>query len=130
MNPASEDIKDILASIISLNLVFGTSLFIGKMPAKPLKAVVIYDTPGYPPAMAMDANTYFYDSVQIKVRDVSYTSASSLINSIAEQLHGRAQETWNGTLYSSIQIANGPHFLNWDENGYPNFIVNLNLQRR
>lgn len=130
MNAPSTDIKDILEAESSLGLAFGTDLFIGMEPNSPDQCVTIFDTMGRQTGLSMDQELYDYPSVQIRVRDNSYISGWNLIESIRTTLHGRGQETWNGTLYSIIYCASGPAMLDTDQQSRVRFIVNFNIQRR
>jgi hypothetical protein len=130
MNASSVDVKDILIADSTLGLVFATSLFVGKEPSKPDNCVTIFDTPGFPPLLGLETNGYEYPSVQIRVRNTTYLNGWNLVEKIKASLHGRAQQWWNGTLYSVIYCASGPAFLDWDDNGNARFIINFNLQRR
>lgn len=130
MNPTSEDIKDILVAESSLALVFGTNLFIGKEPSTPDNCVTIFDTVVAEPIITLNKGTIERPSFQIRVRNNSYLNGYSVIQSIANTLHTRAHELWNGTTYMVIYILNGPTMLDWDENNRVRFIVNFNTQRR
>jgi len=130
MNPSSEDVKDMLVAA-SLGLTFATNLFIGREPTKPNNCVTIFDTPGFPPQLTLDAagRDYYYPSVQIRVRNTSYADGWALANNIMVSLHGRVYETSGGTLYTTVYCSSGPALLDWDENNRARFIVNFNLQR-
>ena len=129
MNPASEDIKDML--VADTSLVFATDLFIAKEPAKPDNCVTIVDTPGFPNQLTYNGTEiYQYPSIQIRVRNRVYLTGWTLANTIMDLLHGRAQETVNGTLYSLIRAMGEPVPLHWDENDRIIFIINFNIQRR
>jgi len=132
MNSPSQDIKDMLVADTDLSLVYATDLFIGKEPADPKNCVTIFDTGGAPPQLTMagKGEDYFYPSIQIRVRNTKYTTGWTLIQNIRTSLHGRAQETWNGTLYSGIFCSSGPALLDWDENHRVRFVINFNIQRR
>lgn len=132
MNSCSRDIKDMLEADSALGLVYADNLFIGREPVKPYNSVTIFDTPGFPPDMTLANNSLGYErpSVQIRVRNIDYTTGWSLIENIKESLHGRAQELWNDTLYSSVACSSGPAMLDWDDNGNVRFIINFNIQRR
>ena len=132
MNAPSVDIKDMLEAVSALGLTFATNLFIGKEPPMPNNCVTVFDTPGFPPqaTLGIGDDDYYYPSVQIRVRNNDYLTGWALIQSILTSLHGRAQETWNGTLYSVILCSSGPVPLGWDENERIWFIINFNLQRR
>ena len=130
MNATSIDIVDMLISDSELALTSGVDLFIGNEPAKPRNVVTVFDTPSFPPYFGLDTIGYEYPSVQIRVRNQKYNEGIELIESIKNLLHVRAQETWNGTLYSVIYCASGPALLEWDDNGNAVFICNFNVQRR
>ena len=134
MNSPSEDIKDMLVADSSLSLTFATDLFIGREPTLPKNCVTIFDTAERAPQLTLggkdNTENYFYPSIQIRVRNIDYRDGWDLIQDIRTSLHGRAQETRNGTLYSVIYCASGPALLDWDENNRVRFIINFNIQRR
>jgi hypothetical protein len=132
MNIASQDIKDMLVADTNLSLVFATDLFIGVEPTLPKNCVTIFDMSGRPPQLTLagKGENYYYPSIQIRVRNVSYIAGWALIESIRTSLHGRAQETWNGTLYSVIYCSSGPAMLDWDDNSRVRFIINFDIQGR
>lgn len=130
MNAPSEDIKDMLEADSSLGLDFSTNLFIGTEPAKIDNCVTIFDEPSIGPQLTFDGKRYEYPIIQVKVRNVDYRTGWALANNIMISLHGRAQETWNGTLYTVIYCSGGPASLGQDDNARAQFIINFNLQRR
>ena len=131
MGPASEEIKDMLVAESYLGFTFGGDLFIGREPAEPHDCVTIYDTPSFPPDLTLDSGeSYYRSSVQVRVRDRSYVEAMSIARNIMTSLHGRAQETWSGTLYTVIRATGEPALLAWDDNNRAIVIINFNLQRR
>lgn len=133
MNAASIHIKDILSSPEAgeLGLVFGTTLFIGREPAKPDNCATIYDYAGKPPALAVDGTVgYEYPAVQIRVRNLSYFEGMNLVYKIQRYLHGMANKTIEGTLYGAIYCSSGPAFLDWDNNNRVRLIINYQIQRR
>jgi hypothetical protein len=134
MNASSVDIRHILEakddSSGAFDLTFGTDLFIGKEPAKPINCVTIFDTSGFAPALGLVNQGYEYPSIQIRVRNTKYINGWDLIEDIKTALHGLAQQTVNGTLYSVIYCSSGPALLDWDDNGNVRFVVNFNIQRR
>jgi hypothetical protein len=134
MNNPATDIRHILeakdSSSGSYDLVFATNLFIGREPAKPDNYVTIFDTPGFAPYMGLTDTGYEYPSIQIRVRNKSYINGWNMIEDIKAALHGLAQETWNGTLYSVIYCSSGPALLDWDDDNRCRFIINFNVQRR
>jgi len=138
MNAPSWDIKDMLeayqessaSTADDLGLVYKTNLFIAKEPSDPPDCVTIQDTGGRPPYMGLTDVGYEYPSIQIRIRTTKYMEGWDLANRIKDVLHGRANETWNGTLYTLIQCMNGPAHIDWDDNNRAIIILNFNLQRR
>lgn len=135
MNQVSKDVKDMLAAESSLALTYAKDLFIGVEPTSPDNTVTIFDTPSFPPDPNLDMNKadngpYFYSSCQIRVRNKGYTIGITLARNIMNLLHGRANEEWNGTLYTVITATGEPALLDFDDNKRPRFIINFNLQRR
>ena len=130
MNASSVDIVAMLVAETTFSLTFATNLFIGKEEKTPRNCVTIFDTSGYASDLGLTNQGYKRPSIQIRVRNASYIDGWNLIQLIEESLHGRAQETWNDTLYTVIYCSSGPAHLDWDENGNARFIINFNLQRR
>ena len=131
MNAQSVDIKDMLEAESSLGLTFATDLFIGKEPETPDDTVTIIDTMGFPDDLTFDADErYERPSIQIRVRSNNYLTGANLAKDIKDSLHGRGNETWNGTLYTVILCVGGPALMDWDNSDRARFVVNFNLQRR
>lgn len=130
MNSPAEDIKDLLVAETSLNLVFADNLFISREPDNPDNCVTLFDTPGFPPQLTFANENYEYPSLLIRIRNNSYTTGYTLAKQIFDALHGRAQETVNGTLYTVIMAMNNPAMFDFDDNKRIRFIINFNLQRR
>ena len=134
MNPASMDIKTLLAEESSLGLTFAENLFIGKEPPIPDDCVTIFDTPGFSPDMPLkgqqeDGKLYCSPSVQIRVRDLDYVVGWTLVNDIKIFLHGINNIMINGVQYHSILCSGEPFFLNWDTGDRALFVVNFNIFR-
>lgn len=133
MNAPSIDIKDMLEAFgesSGLDVEFADNLFIGHEPAEPDNCVTIFDTAGFPPYMGLTTVGYEYPAVYIRVRDLSYVNGWNMANAIKDALHGRANETWNGTLYTMIKCSSGPALLDYDDHNRARFVINFNLQRR
>jgi len=133
MNSVAYDVADMLAAE-SLSLVEGTNMFINHAPdgqGVQDNIISIFDTPGGPPQLTFtDDEDYYYDSFNIRVRNRSQATAYTLAANIMTALHGRAQETWNGTLYSLIRCVNTPALLSWDNNNRCLWTINFECQRR
>jgi len=130
MNALSIDIKDIIVGDSSLNgLEFANNLFIAREPAKPDNTVTIFDTPGSPSELNMNKGVYYYDSCQLRIRNVSYNEAMELGMNLMVYLNGISQTTINDTYYALIQCSS-PSVLEWDDLNRIKVIININVQRR
>jgi len=133
MNATSEDIKDILEAESGLGLVFPTNLFVGREPANPNNCVTIFDIPGRAPLLTLagkGGGVYYYSSVQIRVRNISYTSGWDTIQAIREVLHGIHGETWNNTVYDLIRAVDDPFLLDWDDSGRSRLVSTYEAHRK
>jgi hypothetical protein len=132
MNAASVDIKDMLEAESSLELTYTTNLFIGVAPFDTDNCVTVVDTPSGPPhlALSQDYSQYYYDNIQVTVRNRDYLEAMDLARDIMVSLHARAHEVWSSTYYSVIFCTNGPANMGQDENDRSQVVVNFQIQRR
>jgi hypothetical protein len=131
MNPSSIDVKDILCGSRPLGLVFAKNLFIAREPVSPHNCVTIYDTNAFPPQLTFNRlERYEFPSIQIRIRNSDFREGWDLADKIKILLHGRANETWNGTLYSIIKCSGGPALLGRDDNDRFLIYVNFEIQRR
>lgn len=132
MNACSVDIKDMLVADTSLGLTLAGNLFVGKEPTTPDNVVTVYDSYGFPPSLTLagKGEDYYYPSIQIRVRNRDYRTGYNLAHDIMVSLHGRAQQTWNGTLYTVIYCSSDVALLDWEDNGLCRFLTNFNIQRR
>ena len=125
MKSLSYDIKDILVAASALK--FGEDLFISRLPASPLNIVALYDTSGSPPNVTLDKAVKWNDSIQILVRNSSYTKAFEVAYEIMDVLHLISNQEVNGTLYYFILAANSPYHLQSDENKRGETLLSLNF---
>ncbi len=134
MNVPSIDVRHMIEDYgdsSGIDLTYATNLFIGREPATPKNCVTIFDYAGAPPYLSVAGETgYEYTSVQIRVRNINYVTGWNLINDIKDALHGKHQETWNGTLYTLIKCSIPPAHLDWDDNGNARFVASFDIQRR
>lgn len=127
MNSTSVDIKDIIDADSSI----GTDVYVGKIPSSPDNCTVIFDSGGRPSMLTYNEEEKLeYPSIQVYVRNNDYRTAMGVASSIISRLHGRANETWNGTYYALIKHLNGPMFLEWDDNQRVIIVSNFNVMRR
>lgn len=134
MNAPSNDIVDLLdmlgESSDFTDLIYKENLFTGREPSKPINCVTIFDTPGYGPDLGLTNQGYERPSIQIRVRNTKKSDGWAIAERIKTSLHGLAQITVNGTLYSVIRCTGGPTLLDYDDNDNSRHIVNFDLQRR
>ena len=132
MNASAVDIKAMLeyyenesSSDISLY-----PIYIGKEPASPTKTITIFETMGFHDLTYDKKEVYEKPSVQIRVRSTSYLEGWEVISTIKNLLHGRANETWNGTFYALIVCYSGPGLLDYDKEQSVRFVINFDIHRR
>jgi len=128
MKIAAEDIATILQAETSL--VLGTDLFINKEPASPDNCVTIFDVAGGPSEMALDASNYQQPSIQLRVRNKTQLTGSTLCNTLVAALDGMGNEEVGTTTYMIIYLTSGPALLDWDNNDRVRFIINFNILRK
>ena len=114
----------------TLGLAFPTNLFIGHEQATPDNCVTIYDTPSFAPETTLDQQRIYRSSFQIRVRHLSYVTGITLARTIMDYLHARAQETWNGTLYTTMEATGEPAQMALDGNMRAIIITNFTTKRR
>lgn len=135
MNPASEDIKDILVSssvgIGAFAATSGWSIHIGGMPDGANVSdtcISLLDTGGGGP----EANyVYQYPTVQVLVRGAigSYKSAYTKAEEIRDALHSLINESWSSTRYIQILCISDIAFITRDDKKRPVFSVNFIIHR-
>jgi hypothetical protein len=139
MNASVVDIKEIIEYYYnggdesSSGFAYSPELYpisIGKESAEPANIISLFEMEGYHQLTMNKCEVYEYPFIQIRVRSNAYLEGWAIISNIKEILHGRAQETWNGTLYTLIRCSGGPALLDYDKNQRVRFICNFSLQRR
>ena len=133
MNSASIDIKDLLLLETSFDLAFADNLYVGKEPPKPDNCVTIFDTPGRPPVLTLNAKEspeYYFPSVQIRVRNNLYIFGWNLLHEITRFLHAVNMQMINGTVYELIKCTMAPMMLDWDLEDRVRFVATFDIQRR
>jgi len=134
MNATAVDVKQMLEYYYNESSSLYTPdlypIYIGREPAEPTNTISIFETIGTHQFTLNRCEVYEYPSIQIRVRSTAYLEGWQTISNIKEILHGRARETWNGTLYTLIRCSGGPALLDYDKNQRVRFIINFNLQRR
>jgi len=125
MNPATEDIKDLL---VAQGLgSFQTDLFIGDFPDSPSACTVVALGTGRNPGIWQE---WQQPGIQIMVRGAAggYQSANASIIAICEHLH-TLQTTINGARYALINQEGDIIYTGKDESNRPYFSANFRIQR-
>jgi hypothetical protein len=136
MNATAVDVKEMLeyysqlCDSSSADFVDLYPIHIGREPAEPVNTITIFETGVIPPQLTLGNEFYEYPTIQMRVRSTNYQEGWRVITLIRDLLHGRANETWNGVLYTLIRCFNGPAMLDFDKNQRVRFIINFNIQRR
>ena len=132
MISAAQDITTLLDGDTSLGLTLGTDLFISRMPNQPDDCVVVYDNPGGAPMLTYKKATsnYYYSSVSVRIRNVTYSAGWTQMFDILEFLHASSQDVVGTTYYALIKAMNDPQVLHWDDNDRVLMFVNFEVQRR
>jgi hypothetical protein len=125
MNPATEDIKDLLVAQ-SLG-TFQVDLFIGELPSSPDASIAVIPGTGQNPGLWYE---WERPGIQIMVRAAAggYTSANTSIDNIKNYLHG-LRTTINSTRYALINQQGDILYLGKDESNRPVFSANFRIQR-
>ena len=136
MNATAVDVKEMLETYVdeldsssSVPTVF-YPIFIGKEPATPTNTITIFETMAFHDLTMNRSEIYELPRIQIRVRSTSYLEGWGVIDTIKNLLHGRANETWNGALYTLIRCYSGPGLLDYDKEQSVRFVVNFEIQRR
>jgi hypothetical protein len=132
MNAPSKDIKEMIEDSLqdsSGNVITDFPINRVMFDEGKTNCATILDVPGGRPQLTMDKAKYEFPSIQFRVRCTNYDEGWTYISSVVDLLHGRANESYNGTYYSLIECLNGPGFLERD-NQRTVFVANFNIQRR
>lgn len=129
MNSLAIDIKDILEAESSLELTFGTDLFVSLEPEEPDNCVTLYDTSGQMPDLTLTSENYYRDSLQIRVRNNTYEGAMDKIYNIQNFLQGKYNVVVNGVRYSLIRVTIPPFHIGYDDNHRAIVVLNIEAQR-
>lgn len=132
MNPTSKDIAKIIEDSGLFTLDQGHNLFYSRLPSQPQNCVAVADNPGGEPMLTLDKDTsdYYYSSVTVYVRDVSYDEGYTLVFQIMQYLHAQSQIVIGTTYYALIRALSDPQLFGYDDNDRPVFLVNFEVQRR
>jgi hypothetical protein len=120
-----------IAVYLALN-GFGTTdaptptIFTGYLPDTPDDCIAVYDTSGRP----SEFHGIDQPNFQIVVRDSSYSSAATTIQSIQDLLQFTTNTTINGTFYLNISNLQSPFSTGRDEKGRIEFKQNYLTQKR
>lgn len=137
MNPVAEDIKDIMVdsnlAIGDFAATTGWSIHVTDMPDDdntPDTCIAVLDTGG-PGPDPVPANNIGNPTFQVIVRGakMGYQDAWDKAREILVGLHGKANESWNGTRYIQILATSDIIPLGYDESRRPLFSINFSVMR-
>ena len=117
--PADKDIAEHLED--QSHGTVGTNMFVGWMPDSPDICISVTQTGGSAPEPTVDLE---YPNVQIRVRHTDAATGWTLINDIYDDLHGVANQTIEGRVYS-IQALAPPGRLGPDAKGRWLYVCNF-----
>lgn len=131
MNPASEDIKDIMvdAGIGVFAAETGWGIFIAEEPTKPDQTITVIDTSGTEPDFGVDIRN---PSIQILVRGKKldgFLLAYSKAEEVFDLLNEYTNQIWSGARYIGIWAEADILFVGFDDNKRPQFSLNFRIQR-
>jgi len=133
MNPASQDLKDILvgAGVGTFAGTSGWAIYISQEPASPDEVVTLYDSGGPEPLYLMDDTDLFRPNLQARIRGAAggYLEAWAKAQEVADTLGHLAPQTIGGTWYAGVWQQTEVTFLRYDDNNRPVLTVNFRIRR-
>jgi hypothetical protein len=123
-------IDDIAVYLAAQGLgIIEKNLFKGSMPDKPDSCIGVFEYSGSPPDLAHDGAEIENPGLQIRVRDKSYATGRTKIESIIRALHPSTNITMGTTFYLSITVNQSPIPLGSDQNGRQEWSVNFTVNK-
>jgi len=130
MNPASEDLKDILvtAGIGTYAATSGWAIYVSKEPKSPDTVVTLYDYSGADPSPKFLRDN---PNVQVRVRGAkeAYKAGWTKAQAVKDALLGLPGQTINATKYVGVWMQSDINFINYDDNNRPLFTLNFRITR-
>ena len=131
MESPAIDLKDYLLdysdlSSAQMEFVFGTNLFVGRLPETSVLCVCLFDLPGPEP----DENNIRSSVIKIMVRGLKdYQTTWDAIELVSTIFHNLTEETINSSRYIQIRKIVEPSHVGNDEKGRPIFSCSLQAMR-
>ena len=128
MTSPAKEIADYLDTQIT-GLTSGTNLFIGSEPNAPADVVTVYDSGGFAPDQTMDGS-YFVNrpTVQVRVRNTSYTTGRAEAETIRDTLREVVRQTLGSDYYGIFLISDIVHLGKITTNAGLAHVWTLNFQ--
>ena len=128
MTSPAKEIADYLDTQIT-GLTSGTNLFIGSEPNAPADVVTVYDSGGFAPDQTMDGS-YFVNrpTVQVRVRNTSYTTGRAEAETIRDTLREVVRQTLGSDYYGIFLSSDIVHLGKITTNAGLAHVWTLNFQ--
>lgn len=102
----------------------GVDIFLGQLPASPDNVAAVYEYAGEPPELHSNIE---FPSVQVLVRDRTYSAGRQRIGQVLTTLHGFHETVVSGKRYLLIKANQSPAFLERDDNNRVIFVINFTI---
>ncbi|MGF9711717.1 minor capsid protein [Paenibacillus naphthalenovorans] len=116
-----DDIRTLIVGIES-------NIFLGSTPDMPHNLMTIYHTGGADPNHSFEKRQYRNQTIQIKVRNMSYAIAENKLKQVSASLDGKTEIVINGTRYISIFQQGDVLPLGMDEKGRSSLTLNFRIR--
>jgi hypothetical protein len=118
-----------LLNDISSLITTETYKYIGDMPDTPNNLICLFLTGGYDPEMDLSKNAITRPTLQVRVRDTSYSSGVARCEAIQTLLRGVTNTEINGNYYIEILQQSDILSLGKDDKNRSNFTINFKIRR-
>ena len=109
--------------------IVGTDIFYGYLPNSPDDCIVLFEYAGEPSEYAHDGSSVEKPGLQVRVRNVSYSSGRSKIDQIKNVLNLITNRVVGETFYLSIIANQSPIGLGRDTQGRSEFVINFSIKK-
>lgn len=118
----------LLADIKTLLTGIETNVYVGDMPDTPDNVFTLFRTGGADPAHSFDDREFTRPTIQVRIRNISYTMAETKAEQVSAALDGLTEQTINGTRYISIMQQGDILPIGKDAKGRSELTVNFQVR--